>query len=105
MASLAADDWRRDHPDFTADALARNLELAAALRPVADRHGVPVAAVAVAWTLAWRGVSGAIVGIRRADQLDDWLAAANPHLDDADLAEIAAAIDRTGAGAGPATPP
>jgi aryl-alcohol dehydrogenase-like predicted oxidoreductase len=105
MASLAADDWRRDHPDFTADALARNLELAAALRPVADRHGVPVAAVAVAWTLAWRGVSGAIVGIRRADQLDDWLAAANLHLDDADLAEIAAAIDRTGAGAGPATPP
>ena len=53
---LPADDWRSRAPEFTGAALRRNLALAAALEPVARRHGVPVAAVAVAWTLAWPGV-------------------------------------------------
>jgi hypothetical protein len=35
-----------------------------------DRHDV--AAVAVAWALAWRGVTGAIVGARRPKQIDGW---------------------------------
>jgi aryl-alcohol dehydrogenase-like predicted oxidoreductase len=71
---------------------------------VANRHAVPVAAVAVAWTLAFRGVTGAIVGARRPDQIDGWLAAGSLALDDADLDEIAVVIERTGAGSGPAHP-
>ena len=62
------------------------------------------AAVAVAWTLAWQGVSGAIVGARRPDQIDGWLAAADLSLTEEDLGEIAAAIESTGAGAGPVNP-
>lgn len=104
LTALHADDWRREHPDFTGEALHRNLALATALQPVADRHGVTVAAVAVAWTLAFSGVSGAIVGVRRADQVDDWLAAPSLRLDESALAEIASAIERTGAGSGPALP-
>ena len=50
------------------------------------------------------GVTGAIVGIRRAGQLDAWLSAASLALDDADLSQIAEAIERTGAGSGPAFP-
>ncbi|MFW6090321.1 MAG: aldo/keto reductase [Actinomycetota bacterium] len=103
-AALADDDWRRSHPDFTGAALARNLELVEALRPVAARHGVSVAAVAVAWTLAFDAVAGAIVGVRRPDQVRAWLAAAGLQLDETDLAEIAAAVERTGAGSGPARP-
>ncbi|GLW62367.1 aldo/keto reductase [Actinomadura rubrobrunea] len=102
-ASLPADDWRSRHPDFTTG-LEANLALADALRPVADRHGVTQAAVAVAWTLAWRGVTGAIVGARRPDQVDGWLPAASLELTSADLDEIAEAIRRTGAGEGPARP-
>ena len=101
VAALPADDWRRTHPNFTTD-LPANLALADALAPVARRHGVPVAAVAVAWALAWPGVSGAIVGARRASQVEDWLPAAALQLTDADLDEIGAAIASTGAGEGPA---
>ncbi|MGV3722125.1 MAG: aldo/keto reductase, partial [Actinomycetota bacterium] len=65
-AALPADDWRTRSPFFTGEALQRNVSLAEALRPIAERHGVSVGAVAVAWTLAWPGVTGAIVGARRA---------------------------------------
>ncbi|WP_267596084.1 aldo/keto reductase [Carbonactinospora thermoautotrophica] len=103
-AALPADDWRSRNPDFQGEALERNLALAEALKPVAERHGVSVAAVAVAWTLAWPGVTGAIVGARRPQQVDGWLPAASLELTDADLDEIAQSIERTGAGEGPVRP-
>lgn len=103
-ASLAADDWRAGHPDFTEPALWDNLALAGALRPIAARHGVTPAALAVAWTLSFPGVTGAIVGARRPGQVDGWLAAASLELKEDDLTAIAAAIRATGAGTGPASP-
>jgi aryl-alcohol dehydrogenase-like predicted oxidoreductase len=103
-ATLPADDWRRGHRDFAAEAVARSQPVVSALRTVADRHGVPVAAVAVAWTLAFPGVSGAIVGVRRADHVGGWLAAASLELDEDDFVEIAAAVEHSGAGSGPTYP-
>jgi aryl-alcohol dehydrogenase-like predicted oxidoreductase len=101
VARLAEDDWRRRSPEFQPPRLERNIALRDALRPVAARHGVSVSAIAVAWTLAWPGVTGAIVGARSAEQVDGWIAAARVSLTPADLDEIAAAVTRTGAGAGP----
>jgi aryl-alcohol dehydrogenase-like predicted oxidoreductase len=103
-AGLPADDWRRTSPDFTGEALARNLALVDVLRTVAERHGSTVAAVAVAWTLAFGGVTGAIVGARRPAQVDGWLPAASLALTAADIADIGDAVDRLGAGAGPSRP-
>lgn len=103
-AKLPGDDWRSRSPDFTGEGLERNLRLAAALEPVAERHGVSPAAVAVAWTLAWRGVTGAIVGARSPEQVDGWLAAATLELTAADLDEVAEAIRTSGAGSGPERP-
>jgi aryl-alcohol dehydrogenase-like predicted oxidoreductase len=103
-ARLQPGDWRAGHPDFTEPALSANLALADALRPVAERHGVSPAAVAVAWTLAFPGVTGAIVGARSPGQVDGWLPAATVELKDDDLADIAAAVRATGAGSGPAAP-
>ena len=103
VASLPEDDWRRKDPEFTSR-LDRNLELTAALAPVAERHGVSQGAVAVAWTLAFEAVTGAIVGARSPEQVDGWIAGASLRLDAADLAEITAAIERTGAGRGPVSP-
>ncbi len=100
-ASFPSDDWRRLSPHFQAPKLQQNLALRDALRPVAAKHGVSVAAVAVAWTLAWPGVTGAIVGARSPEQVDGWLAAAGLGLDEADRAAIVAAIETTGAGSGP----
>jgi len=103
-AGLPADDWRSRSPEFQGERLQRNLTFAAALGPIAERHRASVGAVAVAWTLAWPGVSGAIVGARRPAQVDGWLPAAGLTLTAADLNEIAAAIERTRAGAGPVRP-
>ena len=101
---MAADDWRRRSPEFQEPKLSRNLALRDALRPIAQRHGTTVSAIAVAWTLAWPGVSGAIVGARTPEQVDGWIGAANVTLTASDLDEIARAIERTGAGSGPSTP-
>jgi aryl-alcohol dehydrogenase-like predicted oxidoreductase len=93
---LPAGDWRRGSPEFQEPALSRSLALAERLEPVAERHGVPVAAVAVAWVLATPGVTGAIVGARRPSQVDGWLPAGSLQLTDADLAELRAAVEDTG---------
>src|SRR5712692_8760815 len=71
------------------------------LKPIARRHDATVSSVAVAWTLAWPGVTGAIVGARTAAQVDGWIGAAALELTVTDLDEVAAAIVRTGAGTGP----
>jgi aryl-alcohol dehydrogenase-like predicted oxidoreductase len=102
--ALEPGDWRAGHPDFTEPALSANLALADALRPVAERHGVTPAAVAVAWTLAFPAVTGAIVGARNPGQVDGWLPAATLELKEDDLSDIAAAIRATGAGTGPVSP-
>jgi aryl-alcohol dehydrogenase-like predicted oxidoreductase len=104
MKAMAADDWRRRAPDFNPPRLERNLALRDALRPVAERHEATVAEIAIAWTLAWRGVTGAIVGARTPEQVDGWIDAGSIELGGEDLAEIAAILERTGAGSGPALP-
>jgi aryl-alcohol dehydrogenase-like predicted oxidoreductase len=103
VGRLPDNDWRKKHRDFTTN-LESNLALAHALVPVARRHEVRPAAVAVAWALAWDGVTGAIVGARRPDQIDGWLPASVLELTPDDLNEIAAAIESSGAGEGPASP-
>jgi aryl-alcohol dehydrogenase-like predicted oxidoreductase len=100
-ASLDPGDWRRGHRDFTEPALSANLALAEALGPIAGRHGVSPGAIAVAWTLSFPEVTGAIVGARSPEQVGGWLPAATLELNEDDLGEIAAAVKATGAGAGP----
>ena len=98
VASLPPDDWRRRSPDFAEPRLGASVALVERLRPIAERHGVAVPAVAVAWVLEQPGVTGAIVGVRRPSQLDSWLAAGTLRLDADDLEEMASAIKETGAG-------
>jgi aryl-alcohol dehydrogenase-like predicted oxidoreductase len=102
VSSLAADDWRRRAPEFQQPGLARNLLLRDALGPIAKRHDTSVSSIAIAWTLAWPGVTGAIVGARTPIQVDGWIGAASIALTAQDLDDIATAIRRTGAGTGPA---
>jgi len=101
---MAQSDWRRTAHHYNEPELSANIALRDALRPIAVRQSTTVSAVAVAWALAWPGVTGAIVGARRPGQVDSWLPAGTLALTADDLAEIAAAVERTGAGSGPATP-
>ncbi len=66
------------------------------LRGVAGRLGTSVGALAVAWVLQVAGVTAAICGARRAEQVTDWLRAADLELDDRALGEIGAATRRAG---------
>jgi len=105
VKAFAPDDWRRRFEHFQSPRLEQNLALRDALKPIAAKHGASVAAVAVAWTLTWPGMTGAIVGARSPEQVDGWIGAAGVALDGEDLGVIAAAIQTTGAGSGPAAPP
>jgi aryl-alcohol dehydrogenase-like predicted oxidoreductase len=100
LAAMADDDWRRRSAEFVEPRLSRNLALRDALRPVAYRNGTSVSAVAVAWTLAWPGVTGAIVGARNAAQVDGWVDAATLQFSAEDLGEIVRALGRLRVGSG-----
>jgi aryl-alcohol dehydrogenase-like predicted oxidoreductase len=84
--------------------VSRNLALRDALRPIAERHGATISAVAVVWTLAWPGVTGAILGARDAAQVEGWIGARSLRLTAEDLEEVSRALRRTGAGSGPVEP-
>lgn len=88
IAGLPEDDWRKHHPDFNEPNLSDNLALVERLRAVGKRRGLAPGAVAIAWTLTNSAVTGAIVGARRRQQVDDVVAAAGVSLTQADLAQI-----------------
>jgi aryl-alcohol dehydrogenase-like predicted oxidoreductase len=104
VAKLAAEDWRRRGPEFQEPRLGRNLALRDALRPLARSRHTTVSGIAIAWDLAWPGVSGAIVGARSPEQIDGWIDAATLELSPDDLETIASALARTKAGTGPVRP-
>ena len=103
-AGLDENDWRKANPEFTGEALERNLKLADALRPIAAKHNTSMGTIALAWVLAWPGLSAAIVGARSPEQVDGWIDAARFELGVDDIDAIAKAIETTGAGSGPTRP-
>jgi aryl-alcohol dehydrogenase-like predicted oxidoreductase len=88
IAGLAEDDWRKHDARFNEPQLTQHLALVDRLGSVAARHDTSPGAVAVAWTLRNPAVDGAIVGFRRAAQVDPLIAAADLELDYADVQEI-----------------
>jgi aryl-alcohol dehydrogenase-like predicted oxidoreductase len=69
----------------------RGLAVLAALDEVADAHGVPVAAVALAWLAAQPTVAAPIASARTPAQLADLLPVLDLTLTDADLARLTTA--------------
>jgi aryl-alcohol dehydrogenase-like predicted oxidoreductase len=104
VKKMATDDWRNRSANFQTPKLERNLALRDALIPIARRHNTTVSALAIAWTLVWPGVTGAIAGARSAEQVDGWIGAATLELNAGDLDDIMRAIEKTGAGTGPTRP-
>ena len=104
VSRMAPGDWRRQSPNFSSPGLERNLALRDGLVPIARRHETTVSAVAIAWVLAWTGVTGAIVGARTAGQVDGWIGGAALTLSKRDLDEISDLVTRAEAGKGPVRP-
>ncbi|MDP9070525.1 MAG: aldo/keto reductase [Actinomycetota bacterium] len=95
------DDWRSGLLGvgyyaelFAPGVLERNLEIVASLRPVADRLGVTLAQLALAWVVHQEGVTGAIAGSRSPRHVVDNAAAGDVELGPEDLEEIEAALKR-----------
>jgi aryl-alcohol dehydrogenase-like predicted oxidoreductase len=97
-----SDDWRATSPVFTGEGYRDNLAVVAALEKFAADRGMTVSQLAIAWTLAHPAVHVAIVGTRRADHIQDSLAAAEISLSTGDLAEIEAIMAAATPVAGPA---
>ena len=78
IAAMPDDDWRKRDDALQRAAAARpSRDGRARSRRVGERLGVAPGAVAIAWTLRNPAVDGAIVGLRRPDQVDaDLIAAA-----------------------------
>jgi aryl-alcohol dehydrogenase-like predicted oxidoreductase len=68
-------DGRRDAFDFPPLDRPRAFACIDAMRPIAERRGVSVARIALAWLLHQKVVSSVIIGAKRLDQLDDNIAA------------------------------
>ncbi len=83
-----AGDWRAHSPAFTGAGFARNLQVVAALRAFAARHGASMAQLAIAWVLANPAVQVAIVGARTPTHLAESLGALDLTLSQADLVDI-----------------
>jgi aryl-alcohol dehydrogenase-like predicted oxidoreductase len=90
IASLPADDFRRNTPNFQEPKLTRNLKLVELLREIGHRHGRTPGEVAIAWTLRHPAVTAAIVGMRSASQVDGVIGAAEFRLNPEELKEIEA---------------
>jgi len=92
VANFAAEDWRRNLPNFQEPLLSRNLKLVEHLREIGNRHGRAPGEVAIAWTLNNPAVTGAIVGFRSAKQVAGTIGAAEFRLPPSEMAEIEDAL-------------
>jgi aryl-alcohol dehydrogenase-like predicted oxidoreductase len=99
-ADLPPDDWRHNDPRYSEENFGANLKIVDAIRAVADRHGVSLARIALAWLLAQGDDVVPIPGVKRRATLQDSAAASEVKLSDDDLAELDAAAPRGGT-AGP----
>ncbi len=93
---LGEDDWRSRDKDFQEPKLSRNLELVEVLKRIAERHGRAPGEVALAWTLNNPAVTGAIVGLRRADQVAGVAGALSFRLEPSEISEIEAFFSTSG---------
>jgi aryl-alcohol dehydrogenase-like predicted oxidoreductase len=88
IENMHADDFRKRTPNFQEPLLTRNLNLAELLREIGKRHGRSPGEVAIAWTLRRPEVTGAIVGMRSARQVEGVIGAADFRLSQDEIQEI-----------------
>ena len=88
ITRLPEDDWRKHSPNFQEPLLSLNLRLVERLRAIGQRYNATAGEVAIAWTLRNPAVTGAIIGVRSAQQANGVAGAADVKLSADDLLEI-----------------
>ena len=89
-ANLAPDDWRRKNKEFNEPRLSQNLRLVELLREIGSAHGVTPGVVAIAWVLHNPAITGAIVGGRSQQQVEETAPALTFRLTEEEFAKIVA---------------
>ncbi len=90
VENLPEDDWRRRSPQFQEPLLTRNLNSAEKLKDIAARHNRSAGEAALAWVLCNPIVTGAIVGVRNAEQVSGIIGGMEFRLSEEEIAELEA---------------
>ena len=88
IAAFPKDDWRKSSPNFQEPALTRNLRLVETLRTIGKRRNATPGEVAIAWTLTNPAVTGAIIGVRSAEQVNGIAGPVEVHLAPDEIQDI-----------------
>lgn len=96
--ALDANDWRRDNPRFSDDALAENACFVELIRDIAAQKGATEAQVALAWVLAQGEDIFVIPGTRRIERLKENLGAWKVQFTAEELTEIRSRLPQETAG-------
>jgi len=79
---------------FQEPELSKNLAFVNNLRPIAERKGLSLAQLAIAWTLRRDEVTAAIVGARHPQQIEETVIAGESELTREDINEITELIKK-----------
>ena len=96
--ALDANDWRRDNPRFSQEALAENARFVELIRDIAAQKSATEAQVALAWVLAQGEDIFTIPGTRRLERLKENLGAWKVQFTAEELAEITSRLPQETAG-------
>jgi aryl-alcohol dehydrogenase-like predicted oxidoreductase len=97
IAALPEDDWRKRSSNFQEPLISRNLQVVEMLRAIGQRYNATPGEIAIAWTLRNPAVTGAIVGVRSAQQARGVAGAVGVRLSADDMSEIAQTLTRQAA--------
>ena len=85
-------DLRRGHPSFTPENLRRTGAFLDKIKPIADRRGLTIGQLVIAWTVSQPGVTHALVGARTPQQAVENAKAGSVELTADELGEMASAL-------------
>ncbi len=88
IKQLPDSDHRKRSHEFVEPELSANMELVEGLRPIAEKNGISMPQLTIAWTIRTDSVTSAIAGARRPDQIEETSHASNIELSQEDLDRI-----------------
>jgi len=91
-------DQRKENKRFSVENREKVAAMLAEFQPIADGRGIGMTQLTIAWTIAQRGCSHALVGARTPEQAQENAAAGDITLSDEELAAMRAAIEKHGPG-------
>ena len=94
--ALAERDNRRKYPQYQGEEFQKNMELVERLRSIADEAGHSVAELAINWILRQPGITSAVCGARRPEQIRENAGGSDWELSAAQLAAIEQALRERG---------